>query len=68
MINKETKSSQDYKPLIKPVRDLLSHYVTELDAAIKAKDKQRVKVIISVMAVLNPVYYKKFLLSRQKKK
>ncbi len=68
MINKETKSSQDYTPLVKPVKDLLSHYVTELDVAIKAKDKQRVKVIMSIMAVLNPVYYKKFLLSRQKKK
>ncbi len=68
MINKETKSSQDYAPLVKTVKDLLSHYITELDVAIKAKDKQRVKVIISIMAVLNPVYYKKFLLSRQKKK
>lgn len=66
MKQKDLKSLQKYSPLNRACIDILNHYNNELSAAIEAKDKNRIKVLISVLAVLNPIAFKKFLDKKKK--
>ncbi len=66
MTNNENKSSQNYLPL-NPVTSRLSiTYKRQLVEAIKTRNIARVRVILSVLAALNPLEYKDYLEKRKK--
>lgn len=66
MTQKDLKSLQKYSPLSRVTVDILNHYNQELSKAIQLKDKARIRVLISVLAVLNPIAFKKFLEKKKK--
>jgi hypothetical protein len=64
--NNENESSQNYLPL-NPVTSRLSvTYKQQLVEAIRTKNVARVRVILSVLAALNPIEYKEYLEKRKK--
>lgn len=66
MTNNENESSQNYLPL-NPVTSRLSvAYKKQLVEAIKTRNIARVRVILSVLAALNPLEYKDYLEKRKK--
>lgn len=66
MTSNENKSSQNYLPLNSATSRLTINYKRQLVEAVRAKDLARVKVILSVLAALNPVEYKEYLIKRKK--
>ena len=66
MTSKENKFSQNYLPLNQTTYRLSLHYKKELAEAIGRRDVNRVKIILSSLAVLNPLEYKEYLSTRKR--
>ncbi len=66
MTNNENKSSQNYLPLNPVTSRFVINYKRQLVEAIRIKDLAKVRVILSVLAALNPVEYKEYLSKRKK--
>jgi hypothetical protein len=64
--NNENKSSQNYLPLNPVTSRFVINYKRQLVEAIRIKDLAKVRVILSVLAALNPVEYKEYLSKRKK--
>lgn len=66
MTNNENKSSQNYLPLNPVTSRFVNNYKRQLVDAIKTKNVARVRVILSVLAALNPIEYQEYLNKRKK--
>ncbi len=66
MTNKENKSSQNYLPLNPVTSRFALTYKRQLVDAIKTRNIARIRVILSVLASLNPLEYKEYLEKRKK--
>jgi len=64
--NNENKSSQSYLPLNPVTSRLVINYKQQLVDAIRTKNVARVRVILSVLADLNPIEYQEYLNKRKK--
>lgn len=66
MTNNENKLSQKYLPLNPVTSRLVINYKLQLVEAIRLKNVARVRVILSVLAALNPIEYQDYLNKRKK--
>jgi len=64
--NNENKSSQNYLPLNPVTSRFVINYKQQLVEAIRTKNVARVRVILSVLAALNPIEYQEYLNKRKK--
>jgi len=65
---KETEQSQNYSKLNSTMIYMLKDYQNKLVEAVKVKDFKRSKVIMSVIASINPLQYKEVLTIIRKNK
>jgi hypothetical protein len=65
--NSENKLSQSYAPLNQTTNRLAMQYKQQLAKAIQDRDVARARVILSVLAVLNPTEYIEYLIKRKRK-
>jgi len=65
---KETEQSQNYSKLNSTMIYMLKDYQNKLVEAVKVKDFKRSKVIMSVIASINPLQYKEVLTIIRKSK
>ena len=66
MTNNENESSEKYLPLNPVTSRFVINYKRQLVEAIQMKNSARVRVVLSVLAALNPVEYKEYLNKRKK--
>ena len=66
MTNNENKLSQNYLPLNPVTSRFVINYKRQLVDAIRTKNVARVRVILSVLAALNPIEYQDYLNKRKK--
>ncbi len=66
MTNNENESSEKYLPLNPVTSRFVINYKRQLVEAIQVRDSARVRVVLSVLAALNPVEYKEYLNKRKK--
>ena len=66
MTNNENKLSQKYLPLNPVTSRFVINYKQQLVDAIRTKNVARVRVILSVLAALNPIEYQDYLNKRKK--
>jgi hypothetical protein len=64
--NNESKLSQNYSALNQTTARLVIEYKKQLAQAISTRDVTRCKVVLSVLAVLDPLEYKNYLNKRKK--
>jgi hypothetical protein len=64
--NNENESSEKYLPLNPVTSRFVINYKRQLVEAIQVRDSARVRVVLSVLAALNPVEYKEYLNKRKK--
>ena len=67
-MTKETELYQNYSKLNSTMVYMLEDYRNKLIKALKEKDYKRSKVIISVIASINPLEYKELLIILRKSK
>lgn len=67
MTNSENKLSQSYASLNQATNRLAMQYKQQLAKAIQDRDVARARVILSVLAVLNPTEYIEYLKKRKRK-
>ena len=65
MTDNENKLSQKYLPLNPVTSRFVIDYKRQLVDAIQVRDSARVRVILSVLAALNPIEYKEYLSKRK---
>jgi len=64
--NNENRLSQKYLPLNPVTSRFVINYKRQLVDAIRTKNVARVRVILSVLAALNPIEYQDYLNKRKK--